>query len=182
EASYHLRPSLWIEPTSEWGAGRVVLMEIPTTVEHDDNTVALWEPAKTPQAGDRVEFSYRQHWTTDEDPALADGHVVATRTGIADPKKEQRTMIVEFTGTALSQADLSTPTPLVEAVGAGSDKVKIQCVTIQSIPESRWRVAFQLTPAAEGGKLADIGPIQLRCCLKRGENFLTETWVHRVTP
>jgi glucans biosynthesis protein len=182
EAAYDQRPSLWIEPTSEWGAGRVVLMEIPTTNEHLDNTVALWEPAKTPQAGDRIEFSYRQQWTTDEDPALADGRVVATRTGIPDPKKEQRTMIVEFKGTALSLADQSTPTALVEAVGAGSDKVKIQSITVQSIPDSRWRVAFQITPSAEGGKLADIGPVQLRCCMKRGENFLTETWVHRVTP
>ncbi|MEN9535894.1 MAG: hypothetical protein RIR37_1167, partial [Verrucomicrobiota bacterium] len=38
EAAYHLRPSLWIEPTSDWGPGRVMLMEIPTTNELADNT------------------------------------------------------------------------------------------------------------------------------------------------
>ena len=35
---------------------------------------------------------------------------------------------------------------------------------------------------AEGGKLADAGPVELRCGLKRGDNFLTETWAYRVTP
>ena len=63
EAAYHLRPSLWVEPTSDWGPGRVMLMEIPTANELADNVVAMWEPARTPQPGDRIEFRYRQHWT-----------------------------------------------------------------------------------------------------------------------
>lgn len=182
EAAYHLRPSLWIEPTSNWGPGRVTLMEIPTSNELADNTVAMWEPAHIPQPGDRVEFSYRQHWTMNEDPSMADGHVVATRTGIHDWLPGQRTMVVEFAGTALNQQSETPITPLVQAVGPGSDRVKIQSVTVQPLPEGRWRVAFQLAPAAEISKLSDIGPIELRCCLKRGDNFLTETWVHRVTP
>jgi glucans biosynthesis protein len=182
EASYHLRPSLWIEPTSDWGPGRVMLMEIPATNELTDNTVAMWEPARSPQPGDRIEFRYRQHWTMAEDPSMADGHVVATRTGVHDWQPEQRTVIVEFTGSTLSQPSEVQLTPVVNVIGPGADKVKVQSVTVQSIPDARWRVAFQLAPATEGGKLADVGPIELRCCLKRGDNFLTETWVHRVTP
>jgi len=182
EAAYQLRPSLWIEPTSDWGPGRVMLMEIPTTNELSDNTVALWEPARTPQPGDRIEFAYRQHWTLDEDPSMADGHVVATRTGVHDWQPEQRTMVVEFVGNALNQQSEIPLTPFIQATGAGAEKVKIQGITVQSIPDARWRVAFQIAPAAEGGKLSDIGPVELRCCLKRGENFLTETWVHRITP
>ncbi len=182
EAAYQLRPSLWVEPTSDWGPGRVTLMEIPTKNEVADNTVAMWEPANTPKPGDRVEFSYRQHWTMEADPAQADGHVVATRTGVHDWQPEQRTMTIEFVGNALSQQSDVAITPQVQAVGPGADRVKIQGITIQAMPEARWRVAFQIAPAAEGGKLADVGPVELRCCLKRGENFLTETWVHRVTP
>jgi glucans biosynthesis protein len=182
EADYQLRPSLWIEPTSDWGPGRVMLMEIPTTNELSDNTVAMWEPARTPQPGDRIEFAYRQHWTLDEDPSMADGHVVATRTGVHDWQPEQRTMVVEFSGNALNQQGEIPLTPFVQAMGANAEKIKIQGITVQSIPNARWRVAFQIAPAAEGGKLADIGPVELRCCLKRGENFLTETWVHRITP
>lgn len=182
EAIYHARPSLWIEPTSEWGAGRVMLMEIPTKNEAPDNVVALWEPANPPKAGDRLEFSYRQHWTMDPDPSQADGHVVATRTGKHDWQPEQRTMIVEFTGNALSQGSDVPLTPIVHAAGPSAEKVKIQGITIQQLPEARWRVAFQILPAEEGGKLADVGPVELRCCIKRGDNFLTETWVHRITP
>lgn len=182
EAAYHLRPSLWVEPTSDWGPGRVTLMEIPTTNELADNTVAMWEPAHTPKPGDRIEFAYRQHWTMDEDPSQADGHVVATRTGVHDWQKEQRTMIVEFVGNALNQQSDLPLTPLVQATGPNAEKIKIQGITVQSMPEARWRVAFQIAPSAEGGKLADVGPVELRCCLKRGENFLTETWVHRVIP
>ena len=182
EAAYHQRPSLWVEPTSDWGPGRVMLMEIPTTNEVADNVVAMWEPARTPQPGDRVEFRYRQHWTTAEDPSMADGHVVATRSGVHDWQPEQRTMAVEFSGTALNQPNEIPLVPLVQVTGAGAEKVKIQGVTVQPMPDARWRVAFQIAPAAAGGKLADVGPIELRCCLKRGDNFLTETWVHRVTP
>lgn len=182
EAAYHLRPSLWVEPTSDWGPGRVMLMEIPTDNELSDNVVAMWEPARTPQPGDRVEFRYRQHWTMDEDPSMAEGRVVATRSGVHAWQPEQRTMIVEFTGPTLSQPSDIPLTPLVQVVGGGADKVKIEGLTVQPMPDSRWRVAFQITPSAEGGKLADVGPIELRCCLKRGDNFLTETWVHRVTP
>ena len=182
EASYHQRPSLWIEPTSDWGAGRVMLMEIPTNNELSDNAVALWEPAQTPKPGDRIEFSYRQHWTMNPDPSQAGGHVVATRTGVHAWQPEQRTVVVEFTGKALSQPNEVPLTALVQAGGDGAEKIKIQGVTVQAMPEERSRVSFQIAPAAEGGKLADVGPVELRCCLKRGDNFLTETWAHRVTP
>jgi periplasmic glucans biosynthesis protein len=182
EAAYHLRPSLWIEPSSDWGPGRVMLMEIPAHNELTDNTVALWEPARTPQPGDRIEFSYRQHWTTDPDPSQAGGRVIATRTGVHDWQPEQRTMIVDFTGPALSQpSDVKTVAD-VTAIGDNAGKIKIQGINVQSMPEERWRVSFQIAPAAEGAKLSECGPVELRCCLKRGDNFLTETWAHRVTP
>lgn len=182
EADYHLRPSLWIEPTSDWGPGRVMLMEIPTTNELVDNAVAMWEPSHTPQPGERVEFSYRQQWTMAADPSMADGHVVATRTGVHDWQHEQRTIAVEFAGIALNQATETPLSPVVQATGPGSEKIKIQGITLQPMPDARWRVAFQITPSTEGGKLADIGPVELRCCIKRGDNFITETWVYRVTP
>ncbi len=182
EAAYHLRPSLWIEPTSDWGSGRVMLMEIPTSNEREDNIVALWEPSQTPKPGDMIEFKYRQHWTMDADPSVAGGHVVATRSGVHSWQPEQRTMVVEFAGGELNQASETPLSAHVEAVGPNSDKIKIQGITVQQIPEERWRVAFQIAPAVEGGKLSETGPVELRCCLKRGENFLTETWAHRVTP
>ncbi len=182
EAAYHMRPSLWIEPTSDWGPGRVMLMEIPTGNELTDNTAALWEPAETPQPGDRLEFNYRQHWTMDPDPAQAGGHVVATRSGVHDWEPERRSVFVEFVGTALGEEHEIPLTAHVEVVGDAATKVIVRNVNVQSMPEDRWRASFQIAPAEEGGKLAETGPVELRCCLKRGDNYLTETWVHRVTP
>ena len=182
EANYQLRPSLWVEPTSDWGAGRVILLEIPTTHELDENVVAMWEPAHIPQPGDRIEFAYRQRWTMDPNPSDAGGYVVATRSGIHQGKPEQRTIMVEFTGNSIGQASDIPLTADVHTVGNGAEKIKILDVAVQPLPEERWRVTFRIAPAQEDAKLADAGPIELRCSLKRGENFLTETWVHRVIP
>ena len=182
EAAYHQRPSLWIEPTSDWGAGRVMLMEIPTTNELMDNIVAMWEPAEMPKPGDRIEFSYRQHWTTDHDPSQAGGHVVATRSGVHDWQPEQRTVVIEFSGPKLEEEGEVPLEAMVDAIGDNAHKIKIQGLTVHPLPEDRRRVSFQIAPAAEGGKLAEVGPVEMRCTLKRGDDFLTETWVHRVIP
>jgi len=182
EAAYDLRPSLWIEPTSDWGPGNVMLMEIPTANELADNTVAMWEPEKTPQAGDRLEFSYRQHWTMDDDPSKAGGHVVATRSGVHDWQPNQRTIIVEFAGGSLSEPSEVPLEAEINALGEAGAKLKIQGITVQSMPEGRQRLAFQITPAIDGSTLAEVGPVELRCALKRGEDFLTETWAYRIIP
>ncbi len=176
EAAYDLRPSLWIEPTSDWGAGSVMLMEIPTANELADNTVAMWVPEKSPKPGDRLEFNYRQHWTMDVDPSDAGGHVVATRTGVHEWQPEQRTMIVEFEGKNLVGEDGKMPEAVVDA----DARVRIQGIAVQPISEGRLRLAFQILPAEEGGKLSDIGSIEMRASLKRGEDFLTERWVYRI--
>ena len=182
EAAYEKRPSLWIEPTSDWGPGKVVVMEIPTHNEVADNIVAMWEPAHTPQPGERIEFTYKQHWTMAPDPAEAGGHVVATRTGVHDWQPEQRTVAIEFAGGRLEKWEGDPPEAVITALGEEGKKVKIQGTTVQPLPEGRWRVAFQIAPAAEGGKLADVGPQELRCSLKKGEDFLTETWAYRIIP
>ena len=51
EARYELRPSIWIEPASKWGAGRVELVQIPTPNEANDNIVAYWVPNAAAAAG-----------------------------------------------------------------------------------------------------------------------------------
>lgn len=182
EAAYDLRPSLWIEPTSDWGPGSVMLMEIPTANELADNSVAMWLPEKSAKPGDRLEFNYRQHWTTDEDPSHAGGHVVATRTGTHEWQPEQRTMIVEFEGENLVGKDGKMPEAVVEAGGESAEKVRIQGVAVQAMDGGRIRLGFQLLPAKDGGKLSEIGLIELRAALKREGDFLTETWVYQINP
>jgi Cu/Ag efflux protein CusF len=116
------------------------------------------------------------------DPSQSGGYVVATRSGLLNAPPEQRIIVVEFAGSNLSQPSTIPLTADVKAVDAGADKIKIHDVTVQAMPEDRWRVTFQISPATQGAKLTETGPVEIRCCLKRGENFLTETWVHRVIP
>ncbi len=183
EANYHMRPSVWIEPLNDWGKGKVMLMEIPTVRELDDNIVATWVPDETPQPGQRLEFSYRQHWTLEEDVAKAGGHVVATRTGVHEWEKEQRTIFVEFSGGKLDEIkEASELTPIIEICGDAATKMKVKFSNVQKMEGNRWRLSILLAPATEGGKLADVGPAEMRCCLKSGENFLTETWAYRIQP
>jgi glucans biosynthesis protein len=89
---------------------------------------------------------------------------------------------VEFAGGPLEKWEGEPPQAAVTVVGDNAAKVKIQGVAVQPLPEGRWRAAFQIAPAAEGGKLADVGPLELRCSLKKGEDFLTETWAYRIIP
>jgi glucans biosynthesis protein len=183
EAAYDLRPSVWIEPTNDWGKGKVMLMEIPTVRELDDNIVATWVPDETPQPGQRYEFCYKQHWTLNGDMANAGGHVVATRTGVHEWEPEQRTMIVEFKGGLLDAVkDSNELQPIVELCGDAADKLKIKFSHVQQMEGGRWRVSFRLAPAQDGGKLSEVGAVEMRCCLKKGEDYLTETWVYRIQP
>ena len=62
DARWELRPSLWIEPIGDWGEGEVVLIEIPSDSEFNDNVIAQWRPKADLGAGATVSFAYRQFW------------------------------------------------------------------------------------------------------------------------
>jgi glucans biosynthesis protein len=59
---YERRPSVWVEPKSDWGKGAVQLVEIPSADESFDNIVCFWNPEQKPQAGQEHLFTYRWHW------------------------------------------------------------------------------------------------------------------------
>lgn len=65
EAVYEKRPSAWVAPRGDWGAGQVQLVEIPTPHEGNDNIVAYWRPKQPLQAGQPHAFSYRLTWPND---------------------------------------------------------------------------------------------------------------------
>lgn len=65
QAQYHKRPSTWITPIGDWGAGQVVLVEIPTRSEANDNIVAYWRPLNPLMPGTPYSFSYQLSWPND---------------------------------------------------------------------------------------------------------------------
>lgn len=79
EAKYHLRPSVWVEPTADWGKGKVVLVEIPSDSEANDNIVAYWQPEQGLKRGQSFAYSYQLTWL--DHISTAEGKVSVVRTG-----------------------------------------------------------------------------------------------------
>lgn len=82
EANYHRRPSAWLEPKGAWGPGQVVLVEIPTRSEANDNIVAYWRPQQPLEPGTPAEFSYKLSWPDDSPLPANFGRIRRTSYGL----------------------------------------------------------------------------------------------------
>jgi glucans biosynthesis protein len=174
EASYHLRPSVWVEPVGKWGRGTVRLVEMPTNRETDDNIVALWVPEKLPPPGEPIELEYRMHWFVHPNIPPA-GFVRSTRHGKSahyEPGFER--FVVDFDGRELQSLTAADKLERVVTVnGAGS----LNHSSLQKNPiNGTWRLAFTVKPDGTGK------PVELRCFLRRGSDSLTETWSYLWQP
>jgi glucans biosynthesis protein len=176
ESAYQKRPSVWIEPLGEWGAGVVQLVEIPSDAEKHDNIVTFWVPAERAEAGKEWQFAYRMSFFLDTSGLPPGGRTYATRIGVGgfsgESEPDKRKFVIDFTGDRLSDLDSTAP---VEAVITGTAG-RIDNQTVQRNDFiGGWRVFFDLKP--EGA-----APVELRCFLKAGENTLTETWSYQWSP
>ena len=85
EAKYHIRPSMWVEPLGDWGAGSVTLIEIPADREIYDNVVAFWRPAAPleplPPEASGHRYRYRLYWGDDPEIGSAKARVSDTYMG-----------------------------------------------------------------------------------------------------
>lgn len=165
------RPSAWIEPRGDWGAGAVELVQIPTDTELNDNIVAFWRPAETPGPGARLSFAYTLLWLGDDPSLPPGGRAVATRQD-AGTLEGGRRFVVDFAGGSLGG---DAPDALPEArVSAAGGTVEDVHVTYNDAIRG-WRVGFQTRP--EGA-----APVELRAFLARGDDVLTETWTYTHDP
>ncbi|OUD13959.1 glucan biosynthesis protein [Thioflexithrix psekupsensis] len=175
EAFYHLRPSVWVEPLNDWGAGRVELVEIPTDAERHDNIVAYWVPKNSLEINKEYNFSYRLRFITDDSEIHPGGRAIATRTGGGGTDKldtSKRKFVLEFTGKKLNT--LPVDTPIQGIVSASSGQLSSIVVQKNNVTEG-WRLFFELEP--ENNK-----PVELRAFLKSGYDILTETWSYQWQP
>lgn len=169
---YHVRPSLWVEPKNDWGAGRVELVEIPTNNETNDNIVAYWVSNKPVKAGTVLKYDYRL--TTFDDQVQAHSLAQVERTHIGSVRTSgqnslpdgARRFVVDFTGGDIQKLDASMPVIADLHVNGGI----YQSLTVSKISEADlWRVSFVLVP--EGKSVVDMRmSIQLR-----GQK-LSEVW------
>jgi len=175
---YDKRPSVWVEPKSNWGKGAVMLVEIPTRDETMDNVVAFWNPAEKPQRGQELLFGYRLFWCRQNPvtPKLALTH--ATRTGIGGIVGQKRThfswrFVVDFVGGDLPL--LMEGARVQPVISASRGRVEITSARPLH-PIDGWRAMFDLVPDES------TEPINLRLYLAMDGQPLTETWLYQYTP
>jgi glucans biosynthesis protein len=168
DAHWELRPSLWIEPIGDWGQGEVILLEIPSDSENNDNVIAQWRPKAGLAAGATISFAYRQFWcwTPPARPALAT--VASSRAGKIG---NRRRFIVEFVADLF--ADPQKAAEVSAAVEAGPGQ--IVATRLYAYKERRSvRVVFDLDPGS-------ASYCELRLVLKAAGQPASETWLYRWT-
>lgn len=170
EARYESRPSLWVEPLDDWGAGAVHLVEIPTPNEYHDNIVAFWRPAEPLRAHTEYRYDYRLHWCDGHSwrPGLAT--VADTRIG-ASWAEGRRQVIVDFAGQTLQ--GLGEDDGVQADVWARQGRV-LNPVAHPVPATGGWRIGFELDPAGARA-------VELHARLLRGRTPISETWLYRWT-
>jgi periplasmic glucans biosynthesis protein len=178
-AFYDRRPSLWVEPKTEWGKGSIQLVEIPTLDETFDNIVAFWNPADPPRPGQELLFGYRLHWGA-QMPVMAPlAQVVATRTGVGGIVGQKRTyfswrFVVDFAGSNLAM--LGKDVQLEPVITASRGQIEI--TSVRPLEAVRgYRAMFDLKPTDD-----NVAPVDLRLYLRANGQPLTETWLYQWTP
>lgn len=172
---YQKRPSLWVEPQGDWGAGAVTLFEIPTTRETDDNIVAFWTPAKQPRRGQRLDYAYRLSWIGTEPQPLTVARATDVWLGTAgrpghDPIPNARKIVIDFAGPDL---DRFSRNDVRAEIGVRNGRLLSSAAYPVAQSKDHWRLT------------ADIGRTRdqtsdLRVFLKSGNNALTETVLYQV--
>ncbi len=168
-AQFNRRPSAWVEPMGDWGAGAIYLIEIPSDAEKYDNVVAFWVPEELPTEGKELRFDYRLHFVSREFTSPSSGKVVSTRIGAIDPKNPKRHFVVDFSGPLL---ELLSPKAKVSADVNGAGAIS-EVTVVKNEEAGTWRLSFDLEP--EKGK----NPTELRAVLRSGKDVLTESWVYQ---
>jgi len=176
---YDRRPSVWVEPKSNWGKGSVTLLEIPTRDEITDNIVAFWNPADKPQKGQELLFGYRLYWCNRNPFTSPLATVFATRTGIGGVIGRARTyfswrFVVDFSGGDLPM--LGDSTKLVPVISASRGRVEITSAR-PLVPLGGWRAMFDLALTDDSTE-----PINLRLYLAADGQALSETWLYQYVP
>jgi len=174
EARYEHRPSAWIEPVGNWGAGRVELVQIPTPDETNDNIVAFWVPDKAPDTRRPLDIAYRLHWQMAGQLPAEVGWVAQTRRGRGYVKQADGDLnfVVDFDGPALRalKPDIRLE-PFVELGGNAQLREKN---LFQNKVTGAWRMTVRVKrddPAK---------PIEMRAQIRDGVRPVTETWSYIV--
>lgn len=169
EAHYENRPSLWITPGEDWGAGIVELVEIPADKEIYDNIVAYWRPREPIPAGSNYSFSYQMAWGDEPDNVPDVARVTNTRIGKGFDQVKN-VVAIDFTDHPMLPEDLSEVTLTVR-----SNTGEISEGILQRNPGTGGvRLAFSFLPG-------DAKAVEMRAQMHVDGTPISEVWLYRWT-
>ena len=180
EAHYERRPSAWIRPLGEWGAGRVELLQLPTPDETHDNVVAYWVPAKTPAPGEPLDFAYEIAWQGAGQQRPPGSWATQSRRGIGYSRQDRQALagqvqyVVDFNGPAL---DALPPGAAVRAVVTADANARVLEQLAYPNPAAKgWRMTLRVQ------RIDPARPVELRAFLQDDNHILSETWTNILLP
>jgi periplasmic glucans biosynthesis protein len=176
ESRYEMRPSAWVEPKGQWGAGRVELIQIPTPDETNDNMVAFWVPDTAPRPGVPFDFEYRLLWQKESEKRPPLSWVTQTRRGHGWLRKpdDSIALAVDFEGPALKKLDADAKVDAIVSSDANGKIIEIN--TIRNEVSGGWRMTVRLR------RTDDKKPVELRGYLNSNNTTLSETWSYILPP
>ena len=180
EAHYERRPSAWVKPLSDWGPGRVELVQLPTPDETHDNVVAYWVPAQLPAPGTPLDLRYEIAWQGERQAQPPGSRVLQSRRGFGYTRltplelSGQVQYVVDFDGPAL--AGLPPDAPVRAVVTADANGRVLEQVAYPHPAGQRWRLTLRVQ------RLDPTRPVELRAFLQQDNHVLSETWSNILLP
>jgi len=177
-AHYQQRPSIWVDPEGDWGKGKIVLVQLPTEMETNDNIVAFWTPEVPLKTQTPLTLSYNLRFG---DKYLANqpfGRAINTFVGDGNivgggAEKGAYRIIVDFEGGELDKlAATKRVTATVTALQEG--EVLEHFVEYNALLKT-WRLSMLAKPHRNES-------LVLRAFLIADDKALTETWTYRLPP
>ena len=185
EARYELRPSAWVTPLSDFGAGRVELLQFATPDETHDNVAAYWVPEKLPAPGQSLELAYQIAWQGKNQQLPPNGWVTQSRRGMgyvkasADIPGQQTQFVIDFAGPAL---DALPDNAKVDAITTASANARVlESLAYRNPATGTWRMTLRVQRLGKAPPDPAAQPIELRAFLQHNTHSLTETWTNLIT-
>jgi len=176
EGAYHRRPSGFVTPRGDWGAGAVMLLEIPTENEFADNIVVFWRPDRVLDPGAH-RFDYRLDFTAPGPATLPPRpeplSPVRSASGLEPNAGDARLFVIDYTETG-PMPDMSGAR--LEVAGAAPGAVTGEALYPLAARAEGWRASFVFTPRP-GQEVAEL---RLRLRAQDGTP-LAPVWLHRWT-
>jgi glucans biosynthesis protein len=176
EARFDLRPSVWIEPKGQWGAGRVELVQIPVPDETNSNIVAYWVPDKQPAPKEPLDLEYRMLWQRESEVRPPAAWVAQTLRGRGYSRNPDNTLgfVIDFVGPVLKK--LAADTKVEGVVWSDANGEIVQHYTYRNAVTGGWRTVLRLR------RLDEAKPVEMRVFLRNGSTGLSETWSYVLPP